>query len=54
MSLQPRIKVKRGHRRCRPGRDRQDFAHEAADHRQQAGQQHDGEEDDVENRDRHG
>jgi hypothetical protein len=36
-----------------PGRDRQDLAHEAADHREQAGDQHHPEQDKIENRYRH-
>jgi len=45
--------VKRRERRAAPGRDRQDFAHEAANHGEQARNQHDAEQDEIEKRYRH-
>src|SRR5215471_11632175 len=41
------------HRRDQPGRDRQDLAHEAADHGEQPRNQHDADQDDVEEGDGH-
>ena len=45
--------IERDQRRRAPGRDRQDFAHEAAHHREQAGNQHHAEQDEIEYRYRH-
>ncbi len=39
---QPLEEIKRHHGRRRPGRDREDFAHEAANHGEQPGDQHHG------------
>src|SRR6266851_2012492 len=50
---QLRIGVERDQRRRAPSRDRQDLAHEAAYHREQAGDQHHGEQDEIEYRYRH-
>src|SRR5262245_36658390 len=47
------IEIKRHQRRDYPGGNRQDFAHEAADHGEQPRNQHDADQDDVEEGDGH-
>ena len=47
------IGIERDKRRDDPGADREDFAHKAPDHGKQPGDQHDRQQDDVEQRDRH-
>ncbi len=46
------VEQQRRHRRGAPGGDRQDLAHEAADHGEQAGNQHHAEQENVEPRNR--